>query len=417
MSGYYNLPLVILSFVVAVLASYTTLELAARVSQRRGPGAWTWLCMGALSMGCGIWSMHFIGMLAFHLPVPVAYDGALTLLSMLIAVAVSGVALFLTGRPRLEGRNITGGATAMGIGISAMHYTGMHAMQMWPAIQYDHMLFVASVLIALMASFAALSIAFRLRHQDFGMAVLAKLGSATVMGLAITGMHYTAMAAAQFAPGSVCLALDSTLRMEAGALAVIVGGASIGILAITLGISAFDSHVSARTARLAQSLQAANEQLRNLAHYDTLTGLPNRMLLEDRLQQAAARAVRERRSLALLFGDELLRTVAQRMRTCVRNSDTVARTGGDEFVVVLCDIEQAQDAALVSRKLIDELSRLFVLGGHEILISCSIGISIYPQDGADLATLQSNADAAMYRAKQEGRSTYRFFAPGAAAPG
>lgn len=428
MTGAYNPELVALSVIVAIIASYTALELAGRVSQRQGRSAWIWLFGGAFSMGMGIWSMHFIGMLAFHLPIVMAYDVSITLMSMIIAIIVSCLALFMVRRPVMTGQNITAGATLMGVGISAMHYTGMRAMQMSPPIQYDPVLFVVSVIIAIMASFAALWIAFQLRHKHSTSAVLAKLGSAVIMGLAITGMHYTGMAAAQFGPDSVSLASDSMGGIHHDGLAIAIGITTIGILLITLGISALDAHFAANTAKLANSLQIVNEQLHNLAFYDNLTGLPNRILLDDRIMQSTFRAERGKKSFALMFvdldkfkpvndtfghntGDELLKKVAQRLTGCVRKSDTVARTGGDEFIIVLNEIETSKDAGIVGSKILDELSRTFSVLGHQVEISGSIGISIYPQDGLDLNMLKSNADTAMYHAKREGRNNYRFFIP------
>jgi predicted signal transduction protein with EAL and GGDEF domain len=191
----------------------------------------------------------------------------------------------------------------MGIGIASMHYTGMAAMRMSPPIAYDPALFVASVVIAAGASLAALWIAFQLRHKFSGAAILAKLGSALVMGVAITGMHYTGMAAASFAPGSVCLAADATGGLDSAMLAVLIGIATLGILATTLVLSALDAHFAASAAKLANSLRDANEQLRNAALYDRLTGLPNRLLLEDRLEQATHRSDRSGRMFALMFVD------------------------------------------------------------------------------------------------------------------
>ena len=435
MTGVYNIQLVALSLIVAIIASYTALELAGRVSQTQGKSSRVWLVGGSVSMGSGIWSMHFIGMLAFHLPVAVAYDAAATILSMAIAIVVSGLALFVVRRPVLTGRNITAGATLMGVGISAMHYTGMYAMRMSPPIEYNPPVFIASVIIAIVASFAALWIAFQLRHKGFGVAFFAKLGSATIMGLAITGMHYTGMAAAMFAPDSICLAVDSTNGMQSAALALTIGITTIVILAITLGLSALDAHFATHTAKRADSLEAANEQLLNLALYDSLTGLPNRMLLDDRMAQAASCAERGRKSFALMFvdldrfkpvndsfghsvGDELLKAVAQRLAGCVRKSDTVARTGGDEFVVVLSEIGDPKDAAMVGAKILDELSRPFFVDSHELNISASIGVSVYPGDGKDVNKLKANADVAMYHAKRNGRNSCCFFLPemGTAAP-
>src|SRR5713101_7242713 len=162
MIGVYDLKLVVLSVVVAAIASYTALDLAERVSATQGKRSWIWLLGGAFSMGTGIWSMHFIGMLAFKLPIPAAYDVVITALSWLFAIVVSGIALFVVRRPTMTGGNLSAGAALMGIGICLMHYTGMFAMRMSPPIQYDPLLFIASVIIAIAASLAALWIAFNL---------------------------------------------------------------------------------------------------------------------------------------------------------------------------------------------------------------------------------------------------------------
>lgn len=268
MMGLYDLHLVALSLIVAIIASYTTIELAGRVSQRHGKSTWAWLVGGALSMGIGIWSMHFVAMLAFHLPGAMAYDAAITKLSLAIAILVSGWALFVVSRPTLRGRNIAAGAVLMGVGIGAMHYTGMYAMRMSPPIHYHPPLVIASVAIAIGASFVGLRIAFRLRRVDFGGALVAKLGGATVMGIAIAGMHYTGMEAAQFAPGSISLAVDSSGGMPSGTLAMAIGIATIGILIITLVTAALDAQLAGhaqlerRVLERTQELRQANDGLR-----------------------------------------------------------------------------------------------------------------------------------------------------------
>jgi NO-binding membrane sensor protein with MHYT domain/nitrogen-specific signal transduction histidine kinase len=211
-------------------------------------------------MGLGIWSMHFIGMLAFHLPIPVAYDLPVSLLSMLIAVIVSAVALLILRRPELKTSNLVLGAILMGIGICAMHYTGMFAMRMSPPIQYDPLIFSVSVLIAIGASLAALWIAFQLRAKRSKFALLAKLGSATVMGLAIVGMHYTGMAAAHFASSSMCLAASAGGIDNAG-LAISIGAGALVILSLTLIVSALDAHFALSNARLARELEKRTHSL------------------------------------------------------------------------------------------------------------------------------------------------------------
>ncbi len=199
--GSYSPALVSISLFVAVLASYTALDLAGRIATAQGRAAHLWMTGGALAMGVGIWSMHFIGMLAFSLPVELGYDISITALSLLVAILSSGFALWLVSQPRLPAWQLAFGALIMGAGISTMHYTGMAALRMQPGIDYDPTLFGASLVIAVGASAAALWIAFRLR-QNTPHVRLARAGAAVVMGIAIVGMHYTGMAGARFSDGS-----------------------------------------------------------------------------------------------------------------------------------------------------------------------------------------------------------------------
>jgi diguanylate cyclase (GGDEF)-like protein/PAS domain S-box-containing protein len=171
---------------------------------------------------------------------------------------------------------------------------------------------------------------------------------------------------------------------------------------------------------------AAQERIRQLAYFDSLTNLPNRRLLQDRAEQALASAERERKQVALLFvdldhfktindslghsaGDQLLSEVARRLQSCVRRMDTVARLGGDEFVVLLTDVT-IEGATEVARKLIYRVARPYEIESHELSVTPSLGISVFPQDGRDFESLLKHADTAMYRAKESGRNGYQFFA-------
>jgi diguanylate cyclase (GGDEF)-like protein/PAS domain S-box-containing protein len=174
--------------------------------------------------------------------------------------------------------------------------------------------------------------------------------------------------------------------------------------------------------------RALEKELTNSAQHDFLTGLPNRALLNDRIGQAISLAHRQRRHAAVLFldldgfkqvndslghpiGDKLLQSVAKRLLECVRSPDTVVRQGGDEFIVLLQELKHPQDAVLTVARLLKTVAEVFSIDSHEIFITASLGVSIYPNDGQDVETLIKNADIAMYHAKKNGNRNYRFFRP------
>ncbi len=290
LTGSYSSSLVLISLCVAILASYTALDLTGRIATAKGRASYLWMGGGALAMGIGVWSMHFIGMLAFSLPIDLGYDLALTAFSLLIAVLSSGFALWLVSQPSLPCLQLGFGALIMGAGIACMHYTGMAALRMLPGIDYDPALFGASLLIAVGASAAALWIAFRLRRHTPYVRQIRGL-AAVVMGIAIVGMHYTGMAAANFPEGSFCGALGGGLQGDGLVYLVLI--TTLAVLAVALLTSVLDARLEARTAELARSLTLANQELTQLALHDTLTDLPNRTLLADRIEQAIAKVAEQ----------------------------------------------------------------------------------------------------------------------------
>ncbi|MEX5566279.1 EAL domain-containing protein [Pseudomonas syringae] len=420
--GSYIPSLVVISIFVAILAAYTALDLVGRIVSARGRAVHLWTAGGAIAMGVGTWSTHFIGMLAFVLPIDLGYDVPLVLLSLLIAIGFSGFALWLATQPRLPTLQLSLGAVLLGLGISAMHYTGMAAMRMQPGIQYTPWLFVLSVVIAIAASAAALRIAFHLRQQRPRVYLL-RASAALLLGLAVIGMHYTGMAAANFADGSFCGALSQGL--SSNGLDRIVLVASLSILGIALFSCILDSHLETRTAVLADSLTQANLELTHLALHDNLTGLPNRALLTERIDRAMKRATETGGCFALMFmdldgfkpvndafghhtGDLLLRQVALRLRNSLHRRDTLARVGGDEFVL-LVELQNPEDALAVARRQVNEVGNPFNIGEHQLQISLSIGICMYPGNGSTQHELLINADAAMYHTKAAGKNGYSFF--------
>jgi NO-binding membrane sensor protein with MHYT domain len=192
MHGTYNPYLVALSILVASFASYTALDLGGRVPPAQGPTHRIWLAAAALIMGGGIWSMHFVAMLAFVLPMPMSYDVGLTVLSLVLAILAASGSFYVISRPGVSRPRLVLSGVFMGIAIFGMHYTGMAAMRGPVKLSYDPLWFALSVIIAIGAATAALWLAFR--TTDPGQ----KLAAAIVLGVAISGMHYTGMRAAVF---------------------------------------------------------------------------------------------------------------------------------------------------------------------------------------------------------------------------
>ena len=258
MQAAYNSWLVTLSIGVAVLVSYTALSLAARVSAARAELRRIWLIGGALAMGIGIWSMHFIGMMALSLPIALRYDVPTTAGSLAIAVLTSACALSIAAGRQLGWRRLAAGSLAMGAGICAMHYSGMSAIRISPAIGYNPAIVGASVLIAVLASFAALWLAFSLKRGRSWQLAAGRLAAAIIMGLAISGMHYTGMAASRFAQGAYCSGGSPINNQTFGAL---IGSITVGLLAIALITAIFDARLQSRSAIQAGRLRDINAKL------------------------------------------------------------------------------------------------------------------------------------------------------------
>src|SRR6266568_5097552 len=355
MTGSYNSWLVFLSVVVATLASYTALDLASRITSSKGTAARWWLYGGAISMGTGIWSMHFIGMLAFSLPVPMGYSIPVTLLSMLIAIVVSSFALYTVSRDTLNLERLAKGGVLMGIGISAMHYTGMAAARFAP----DTVCLTGTIV------------------DNSWMA--GTIAAITFVVLCVT------LALSTF---------DSRMASETAKLAASlkVANEELQRAALHDGLTKLPNRLLLED-RIAQAIASAKRADGRSAVM--FVDLDRFKLVND--------------SLGHFVGDELLKGVAARLQCIVRNEDTVSRLGGDEFVILLREISRAEDSATVAAKILESLKAPFRVQDHELGIGASIGISIYPLHGGTAQELITNADAAMYRAKTSGRNQLQVF--------
>jgi signal transduction histidine kinase/ActR/RegA family two-component response regulator len=270
----YTAGLVVLSVAIAILASLTALDLAARVHVAQGRVRSLWLAGGALAMGLGIWSMHFVGMLALQLPMRVTYDLATVAASVGVAIGASGFALWVAAQERVSHIRLAGAAAAMGAAIAGMHYIGMAGMQMRARVEYDATLFTLSVVIAVGASYAALAIARRLRGSESTRNRIMRCGAAVVMGLAIAGMHYTGMMGATFL-STTGGGTDRTEGLPTGIIAISIGVVSILVAGLALIGAMLDRLVRSRTveaqlraekAAAERTNRAKSEFLANMSH-------------------------------------------------------------------------------------------------------------------------------------------------------
>ncbi|MFN4282902.1 MAG: MHYT domain-containing protein [Alphaproteobacteria bacterium] len=250
--------LVVLSVAVAVFASFVALDIAGRLREARGRARLWWLALAACAMGGGIWAMHFIAMLSFDLGLPVRYDMSLTVGSLLVAIVVTGAGLAIAGAGRRSRARLALGGVLMGLGVAAMHYVGMMAMRMDATIDYDPALFALSVAIAIVAATAALWLAFNVQ------AYWQKLLSAAVMAVAVSGMHFVGMAAAEYH-----LALRTPLfaighELSPPMMGALIGGTTFFLLLLGLFSAIADRRLSRTSAMAARRLEQNARRYRSL---------------------------------------------------------------------------------------------------------------------------------------------------------
>lgn len=534
--GTYDMVLVAFSYVVAVVASYTVLDLVGRISTSKGVSRWSWLLFGAIAMGLGVWSMHFVGMLAFSLNISVAYNLVNVILSVVVVIAASFLALYVVGRSQLSWRLLLAGGLLLATGISAMHYIGMAAMEI--NITYKPVYFALSILIAIVASIAALWLAFYFRKGTESSRMWKKLGSGLIMGAAVVGMHYTGMYAAQF---QMLDTIDQTsMFLDQKLLAYTIAGGTL----FTLGLSLFGIYISNRLSRKDNEIQEhekwykslfennqdgiisinmdyriigfnsavteltgltgdwfrnqtidnilpfivpedqertremfvksrngemqtyqtaimheqghrvelsvinapvildgevvgsyiiakditeekqSKEKIQHLAFHDELTGMPNRRMFNEVLAQMIDSDAKQfavmvmdldrfkliNDSLGHTYGDQFLQEMCERIRRCMEGMNvTLARMGGDEFTL-LCDSSYGTDeVANLAEQIIKAIGVPYRLKENDFYVTASIGIAVYPNDGADAVQLLKNADTAMYEVKKNGKNGYQFY--------
>lgn len=535
----YDQIFVFFSFVIAVFASYNVLNLAKTISRSRGRSYGLWLLYGAVVMGMGIWSMHFVGMLAINFTIPVTYNLEIIVASVIVAIITSFCALYIVVHKKLTKSRLLAGASLFAIGISAMHYIGMEAVDL--KITYDPLYFILSIVIAFAASIIALVLTFYFLDEQKYKERLKKFGSALLMGAGIAGMHYTGMAGAHYEERHGQDSVGMMIQQEWLAYFITIGtlitlalsllGLYIsrrfmsqemakqesekwykslyesnqdGIISINsehiiigfnpaaekimqineesykyrpissiLPIFVFEQHeyikemyrrsskgeilryesaiyhqsgdkidlsmVNAPVlvdgkvmgnyiiARDVTEEKRTKERNHFLAFHDELTGLPNRRMFNQDLSDMITDLVGTDSSFVVMamdmdrfkvindslghaYGDLFLQQMSRRIEQSLAGENVViSRMGGDEFAILLKEVRNEEEAALLAGQIIKELGKPYQLKDNEYYITASIGIAIYPQHGIDSVELLRNADMAMYEVKKQGKNGFHFF--------
>ncbi|MCH7296797.1 putative bifunctional diguanylate cyclase/phosphodiesterase [Acinetobacter higginsii] len=416
----YDSTLVIVSILVAVATCYAAVSMEELVFK----GAYkkfekSILVASGLILGLAIWSMHFVGMLASHLPEGYHFDVNLTVLSYLIGAAASIFAVWLTSRPTLPIPRLILGAVFMGLGISGMHYTGMAALSIENhAMHYDPLLVLCSVLIAISGS--GLSFFFIFKYKTaVTYRTLLKAVVAILMALSIVGMHYTGMAATYF-DESLAQILTSEQTEQSVLLFTIIFITSL-VLVAGFAVAVLEARLEERN----EQLTLINKELATQSLHDALTKLPNRLYLTEHAEVVFNHHRLNGQKAAFLYidldrfksvndafghhiGDQLLIQMANRLYTKLGDNHKLFRIGGDEFVLISEDTD-FNEAMQLSEDILHCIQETYLIAAKDINISASVGIAMYPEHGTNVQDLLINADVAMLISKDQGRNTYTMF--------
>jgi diguanylate cyclase (GGDEF)-like protein len=522
--------LVVLGGTICWLASAVAISLFHRAKASQGRTRVIWVCLDATVGGCGIWATHFVAMLAYDPGTGAGYNIPVTLVSLIFAVTIAAIGLSIALLNDRRSTIAIGGAV-VGMGVAAMHYTGMMALELPARIVWSPGIVLASVVFG--SIFAALALVVAAHRDDRRHALIAT----ALLTVAIVSHHFTAMGAVTLVPDP-SLVTDE-LTISPAALSFLTAVAAFSILGISFiaamldrrssgelhrqkvlldsaignmsqGLCMFDAegrillfnerysemmdrndmplqgrllidvlqdqksigkwdgdpdeffNMVVAAAKAGESLtrvvsrngrsirvvdqpkkgggwvatfeditewQLAQEQITHMARHDALTNLPNRTLFREQLEKALRLAKRSDQlavfcldldhfkeindSLGHPIGDALLKAVALRLGECVTEHDTVARLGGDEFAIVqFCSDCDPSAVSLLASHIVEKIAAPFDIGGHQLVVGVSIGISLAPEDGKNPDELLKKADLALYRAKADGRATYRYFETG-----
>lgn len=521
----HDLRLLSLSALICLLGCFTTTMLVARGQHVKAKQSIRWMMIAGFVLGCSVWSLHFVAMLAYMPDVPIAFDASLTFLSIVVAAGGAAASLVMWRTFDLSSRFVIGGV-GVGLSVTAMHYLGVAAMRFSGFSFFDQSFVAASIFVSLLFGVIAL-----FRADDLS-GIARRIEVTAWLTIAICGLHFTGMTGLTIIPTS---ATEIVGGVDPVSLALIVSVVSVAILTSCLVAIILEKHLSQRTLKelarmrlmsdLSQeallvhrdgvileinsvggrlfgcpsseirgkqlldlfsadslpgllrrdkcapddrlpeeftvedksgrkivvefscrpidflgkpatavalrdlSARKRNEaRIRHLAHHDPLTGVLNRHALNDRLKHALDLATEQGTEIAVLYldldrfksvndlfghaaGDEVLRQSIERLEATLSSADTLARVGGDEFVIVISRAISPEQTSAIASEMISSLQRPFAIEGKNVEIGVSIGLAFYPLDGTDVGSLLHAADTAMYQAKESRQGSFCFYEP------
>tara|TARA_B100000378_G_scaffold258244_1_gene237264 strand:- start:41774 stop:43813 length:2040 start_codon:yes stop_codon:yes gene_type:complete len=400
--------LVLLAAFICTIGAFVSIMLFKRAIEEDSASRFHWCFLAAVAAGSVTWATHFIAMLGYHSLVPVTFDGPLTVISAVIAVAGIGAGLFIATTMRQRTATLLGGGI-IGLAIAAMHYVGMFAYRAEGVVHWQSSYVAGSVAISVLLSVAMIDRLFasRGRRPDAAWALFVT---------AIVGLHFTGMAAFSVTPIPGLPAASNAEAFAALASAI----AMVAAIIVGAGVSTY--LVERRTH------DASRAELAHIAMHDKLTELANRHSFADALEQECENLADARHAFGLLLidldrfkpvndmlghpmGDIILQKVAARLSAAARQTDLVARIGGDEFAIIVRGQAGREDVAAIAARVVEILSRPFVVKGNVVELGGSVGFSLARHDGRDAETLTQHADVALYTAKRNGRERYCPFDP------
>ncbi|MET0333501.1 MAG: EAL domain-containing protein [Rhizobacter sp.] len=403
------------STAMAMFAAYVALDLARAVSSRHRFTSFRASIASALALAAGTWAAHFIAVANEPLPFSMGYDGTLVAAALVLAILSSIVGVHMSARPHLGARRVALAAVVLGVGACLVPMLGVYALRLAPPPHWNWLLLAGGGVLASLCAGGALGIVSLQRRSRVQLGLVWQSCVALGLGGAIAIGNATVLHAAELPLLTLSLASGRTTPGTVAALA------ALGVPAL-LALLLMSSVLEARFRRL---LQRTRDEVKLAAQTDKLTELPNRSMVEESLQVAAIRADRAKHRLALLMlnvdglkavnesfgqstGDAVLREVAKRLRQVANAQDVIARAGGDEFVLLLEGNPTQKDAIHMVERVLGSMNEPCRIDDHEISVSCTVGVAIYPDHGS-ATRLIAHAAAAMRHAKRAGGASHAVF--------